>query len=68
MNFNQWIKEQSKRDDPVGDFAKDVIDSDDTNQLQSASDWRTYLMRKNASQLAVKAFKQAWNEWKVSRQ
>ncbi|ABO60314.1 sterile alpha motif-like domain-containing protein (plasmid) [Burkholderia vietnamiensis] len=63
-SFLTWIKQQAKRDDPVGDLARDVRrDGNAPSGRVSKTGWLGYLRASNASSGAVAAFREAWDEF-----
>ena len=67
-SFLTWIKQQAKRDDPVGDLARDVKgDSNAPNGRVSKTGWLGYLRASNASSGAIEAFREAWDEFAALR-
>ena len=63
MSFLEWIREQSDRDDPIGDLSKD-IKRDPTNNLDDDKDaWMGHLALSGACPEAIEALEQAWNEY-----
>jgi uncharacterized protein YozE (UPF0346 family) len=66
MSFESFLKNQVDRDDPVGDFAKDVFDDKAFEQLTNPdkkSSWLYYLHLKSACDGAMKAFEEVWKEY-----
>lgn len=66
MNFYEWLKRQTKRNDPIGDFAKDAMEDQFADENPSA--WARHLVNVNASSVAMKAFESAVKEWKKTQQ
>ncbi|WP_175857341.1 YozE family protein [Burkholderia anthina] len=67
-SFLAWIKQQAKRDDPVGDLARDVkSDGNAPNGRVSKTGWLGYLRASNASSGAIEAFREAWDEFTARR-
>lgn len=60
--FMQWLMKQNKRNDPVGDLARDVKD-DRRRKPKSRKGWRRFLSDANACDGALHASEQAWNEY-----
>ena len=66
--FLVWLAKQARRDDPVGDCARDMLD--DPDWPPSAIDFETaraYLSSVHASPIAIAALREAWTEWMRSR-
>jgi uncharacterized protein YozE (UPF0346 family) len=66
--FLVWLAQQARRDDPVGDSARDMLD--DPDWPPTATSFETawaYLESVNASQKAIEALREAWNEWGRAR-
>jgi uncharacterized protein YozE (UPF0346 family) len=62
--FTTWLLRQTKREDPVGDFARDVArDTGWPVDAQDHDDARAYLERQFACSDAIHAFEQAWEAW-----
>ncbi|WP_091923980.1 YozE family protein [Burkholderia cepacia] len=63
-SFLTWIKQQAKRDDPVGDLARDVRrDANAPKGRVSKTGWLGYLRASSASSGAIEAFREAWEEF-----
>ena len=65
MIFNSWLLHQQTRDDPVGDFAREV--SYDTERPRTINAWRTHLHQCGACEGAKRSLEEAWNEYKSLR-
>jgi uncharacterized protein YozE (UPF0346 family) len=64
MTFWQWINRQKRRDDAVGDIARDIIgDPEWPRRAWKLTTLMEYLASAAASPNAVRAFAQAWGEW-----
>jgi len=64
MTFYQWLKLQGKRDDPVGDFARDAMnDSDRPKRRATLEQWRQHLFDMYACDGAMEALERAWKEY-----
>src|SRR6188768_1924811 len=67
MKFEKWLKRQTHRNDPVGDFARDTFEPDPP----ILADWRTRMALLNwlrdygACRGAMRAASSAWYEWKA---
>lgn len=67
LTFIDWLIRQAHRDDPIGDIARDMLD--DPHWPESGTilaDFRDYLTSVRASDLALQALQQAWNEWSAA--
>jgi len=65
MSFLTWIKDQSDRQDAIGDFARDVKanrDAERPTAKTTKTGWETYLLSKGACDGAFEAFEAAWAE------
>ena len=62
--FLVWLAQQARRDDAVGDCARDMLDDPDwpatATTFESA---RVYLASVHASDRALAALREAWDEW-----
>ena len=65
MSFNTWLKKQSDRDDPIGDFARDALQ--DPNKPTGIRQWRSHLQQCHACDGAVNAVERAYEEYKQMR-
>jgi len=64
QTFLVWLALQARRDDPVGDSARDMLDDPDWPQTATTFDSASaYLRSVNASPKAIEALREAWNEW-----
>ncbi len=62
--FLIWLAQQARRDDPVGDCARDMLDDPDWPQTATTFDTaHAYLTSINASTNALDALREAWDEW-----
>lgn len=66
MTFWQWLKKQKRRDDPVGDLARDAI-ADKVRQRSSLQWWKRHLQSTGACPGAWRALDSAWREYKGER-
>jgi hypothetical protein len=65
--FPDWLVRQAHRDDPVGDIARDMLDDPRwPNGERLLAEYFDYLIAERASQLALQALQQAWDEWSAS--
>lgn len=65
MTFRQWLKKQERRDDPVGDLARDMA-QDKTfppPRFNSVKTTVNYLRGRNACEGAETAAIRAWREY-----
>jgi uncharacterized protein YozE (UPF0346 family) len=64
--FLVWLALQARRDDPVGDCARDMLDDPDwPAQATTFEMARHYLESVNASPKAIEALREAWDEWRA---
>ena len=62
--FLVWLAQQARRDDPVGDCARDMLDDPDWPQSATTFETaRAYLEGVSASPKAIDALRLAWDEW-----
>ena len=62
--FLVWLAQQARRDDAVGDCARDMLDDPDWPATATTFETaRAYLESVNASPRAVEALREAWEEW-----
>lgn len=66
MSFRQWLRQQEKRDDPVGDLANDAKQDKRAVPRNTLPAWTRHLERANACGEAVQALRNAWDEYKCS--
>jgi len=71
IRFKTWLKKQKKRDNSIGDLAKDYIvderclkESDEEGPKNTIESWREYLAGKDACEGAINALNKAWAEYK----
>ena len=64
--FENWIRTQVDRGDPVGRLARVISADDDTPQGQWKANWLDHLARRNAGPGATAAFEKAWEEYSLS--
>ncbi|SEI14912.1 YozE SAM-like fold [Paraburkholderia hospita] len=63
-SFQTWLGRQTKRDDAIGDLARDVRSSGDAPKGRvSRYGWLGYLRARNACREAIEAFREAWTEF-----
>jgi hypothetical protein len=72
MTYRQWLRRQKRRDDPVGDLARDwfttpYVDEADyrTNRGSTEAAHLTYLRSAGACEGAVNACRRAWSEYRA---
>lgn len=65
MTFAQWLKKQEKRDDPIGDFARDtkIAVSQKGAPNNSLNSWIKFLGSYSVCDDAQRAFESAWREY-----
>jgi uncharacterized protein YozE (UPF0346 family) len=61
MRFYTWLREQRKRDDPIGDLARDAMA--DKNFPQALNRVRSHLLNAGACSEALVAFNEARKEF-----
>lgn len=61
--FEEWIKAQSHRDDPVGDLARDLARDTDRDRIQTKDELLMLLSRRDACLEARDAARAAWREF-----
>jgi len=68
MTFNQWLKIQVKRDDPIGDLAKDsATDERRKPHNGNRAAWHNFLSAAGACSEAHLALDEAWDEYEASK-
>jgi uncharacterized protein YozE (UPF0346 family) len=66
--FLVWLAQQARRDDPVGDCARDMLDDPDWPPTATTFETaRAYLESVKASPKAIEALREAWSEWGRAR-
>jgi uncharacterized protein YozE (UPF0346 family) len=64
MTFKAWLTLQMKRDDPVGDFARDVLKDRTWPRTQDMVKLRRYIMMKRgAIENTLSALERAYSEY-----
>jgi uncharacterized protein YozE (UPF0346 family) len=63
QTFQQWLAQQSKRDDSVGDLARDVQQDSETPRGNAKLAWRKHLIEMNACAAALQTLERAWVEY-----
>lgn len=62
--FHRWIEQQAKRDDPVGDLARDIQrDRHFPSQETTIDGLQGYIRRRATSSAPLQALRQAWDEF-----
>lgn len=61
--FRRWLQQQAKRDDPVGDLARDTAHDPTWPRTGDKSALLDYLSGRHASRGALAALEAAWEEW-----
>lgn len=67
MNFITWLKLQTKRNDPVGDLARDLANDRDKDLITGYRTLQTYLIYRNASDKAISASVRAYREYQANK-
>lgn len=69
MTFFEWLKNQVKRDDLIGDIARDIIDDARINNLdyQTVKEWKQRVEFQASSEAVLKAFKLAQREYNAQQ-
>lgn len=65
MTFMQWLRKQAKRDDPIGDLARDAK-ADRRHKPKSRAGWQRFLQSVNACEGAKVAANEAWDEYEAT--
>ena len=64
MTFYEWLTEQVGRPDWIGDLASDAVGKRDVPRGDADYDtWLDHLQTNNASDGAIEAFNEAWEEY-----
>ncbi|MGB0388187.1 MAG: YozE family protein [Ardenticatenaceae bacterium] len=65
MRFNEWLTQQTQRDDAIGRLTRQLI-HDSTSPLWSnkAAIYHQYFNKRGANAATVAAFECAWSEWR----
>jgi hypothetical protein len=62
--WRRWLRAQKKRQDPVGDFARDFLTDDCAKGLRTLSGIDRHMQdAHNAIDAALEARDRAWREW-----
>jgi len=65
LTFTDWLKKHSKRDSPLGDLARDMLDDNTWPLYDSLDEYRSYLGFRHASYKAIEALERAWKTYKA---
>ena len=65
QTFNQWLKKQTKRNDPIGDLARDAA-NDSERKPRTLEGWRDHLYDNSACDGAHSALEDAYREWSTN--
>ena len=65
ITFCQWLKTQTKREDPIGDLARDARD-DRGHKGNTIGWWKDHLRAANACDGAFDALEEAFEEFRKS--
>lgn len=60
MTFYRWLMRQKRRDDPVGDLARDSRGASVGNDVRA---WLAHLQGHRACEVAYKALQEGWMEY-----
>lgn len=63
MTFTDWLRQQTKRDDPIGDLAQDCATDVHWPLSGKYDDYFNYLNKHNAHGAVVAVFWDAWKEY-----
>ena len=65
MTFFEWMKQQVKRDDPIGDLAGDMVTDAKLNNLdiQTTEEWKKHIWFTTSRPEVRKAFQLARDEY-----
>jgi hypothetical protein len=63
-SFSEWLRAQRRRDDPVGDLARDAMADDGWLGGRDLSALHGHLSRYGACEGAHDALDRAWREWR----
>jgi len=68
IKFVAWCKEQTKRDDAVGDIAKDIVTDKEWPATGLIAVMVGHIKKHpNYSDKAIDALKQAWTEYRATK-
>lgn len=65
LTFYNWLILQTKRNDPIGDLARDVVQDESSPGNVSISQWRSYMRYATSYAPAMQAFEQAVKEYSL---
>ena len=65
MTFFEWMRQQVKRDDPIGDLAGDMVTDAKLNNLtiQTVDEWKEHIWFRTDRAEVLKAFRLARDEY-----
>jgi len=64
-SFTGWLKRQHRRNDPIGDLARDVLRDPNWPRGRTLKPFLEYLTRQGASERARAALEKAWREYQT---
>jgi YozE SAM-like fold len=68
MKFADWLKKQTKRDDPIGDLARDNAgDPDLPDDGTFATYWEYLTFQRHAADVVLENLRDAWKEYEDGR-
>lgn len=67
VTFKGWLRNQERRQDPVGDFARDWCDDPDAPPVFSHRQVERHLLGLDVGEDVHAASRRAWDEWMVVR-
>jgi hypothetical protein len=65
MPFTSWLLQQSNRNDPIGDVARDALQ--DRDKPTGIRQWRSHLQQLHACDGAKRSLERAYDEYRTSR-
>jgi hypothetical protein len=74
MSFHNWLLKQNKRNDAIGDLARDALQEIDLKESSSFFSptgiraWRKHLEQHSACDECVDALEKAWVEFRIAKQ
>jgi uncharacterized protein YozE (UPF0346 family) len=63
MTFKAWLMLQMKRDDPVGDLARDVLKDRTWPRTQDTVKLRQHMVKRGVVENTLSAFDRAYSEY-----
>ncbi len=63
MTFKAWLMLQMKRDDPVGDLARDILKDPTWPRTQDTVKLRQYMVKRGSVENALLALDRAYSEY-----